>query len=102
VSKGLSKGAQAGIGVGVAIVGVALIVGAIEFFLARRKRAAIDPPIQPSELSPTEVAKSYYGPPVELPPSIPKYAGRPPAELEEQSSNVAATGSAVNPEIHEL
>lgn len=101
-SKGLSKGAQAGIGVGVAIVGVALVIGAIVFFLARRRRAANIPPLPPSELPPTEIAKTYYGPPVELPPTIPKYAARPPVELPEQPPSPGVSGSPPAPGIHEL
>jgi hypothetical protein len=94
-SNGLSKGAQAGIGVGVGIVGVALIIGAIVFFVARRRRAGETAYAAPTELPPNDVAKSYYGPPVELPPSVPKYAGqqpsRPISELPETPSMSAVS-----------
>ena len=99
-STGLSKGAQAGIGVGVGVVGLALIIGAIFFFLARRRRAAdTGYSSAPMELPPNEVAKSYYGPPVELAPGVPKYAGqqpRPMSELPETPNMSAVSG------LHEL
>jgi hypothetical protein len=104
VSKGgLSKGAQAGIGVGVGIVGLAAIIGAIAFFTMRRRRAegaAYAAP--PSELPPTDTAKSYYGPPVELPPSMPKYAGREPMRpMSELPGTPSQNISAVSG-VHEL
>ncbi|KAE9367551.1 hypothetical protein N431DRAFT_547976 [Stipitochalara longipes BDJ] len=54
-SSGLSTGAKAGIGVGVAIVGLVVLVGGIFVFYRRRKRISAQPPGYDPKTAPAEL-----------------------------------------------